>query len=428
MRNASNNSPAVSTPASKKTLWVVSELYYPEYTATGHFLTVIAEGLAEHYDVRVLTVHPTYAMRGAKTPKHEIHNGVSIYRCWATAGNKDHLLLRLMNLITITCSLFLQCLLRFKRGDRVLVVTNPPMLPLLVSVACRWKRANCVLLAHDIYPEVAVLAGLIRPHSWITRLWNAALRREYRSMKRIAVLGRDMQELIRKKRGKNPEDVWVIPNWGDVDKVYPLPRDENPLLREWGLVDKFVIQNAGNIGWLHDVDLLVRTAELLRTEQDMHFLMVCSGRRVDELQRLVRDRELTNFTIKPMRPRSEALVVHNACDVAISVFVPGMYGLAVPSRLYNILASGKALIAVTDPGSEMARVIEEEQIGWVVPPGDPAALAQVFREARDRAAELPAMGRRAREVVLRKYTPEKIIASFVDLFDSIDAPPAGPSH
>ncbi|MGA2059057.1 MAG: glycosyltransferase family 4 protein [Thermoguttaceae bacterium] len=427
MRTASNNSPAVFLPASKRKLWVVSELYYPEYTATGHLLTVIAEGLAEHYDVRVLTVHPTYAMRGVKTPKHEIHNGVSIYRCWATAANKDNLFLRFMNLTTISCSLFLQCLLRFKRGERVLVVTNPPMLPLLVSVACRWKRANCVLLAHDIYPEIAVLAGVIRPHSWFVWFWNAAIRRAYRSMKRIAVLGRDMQEVIRKKRGKSPEAVRVITNWGDVDQVYPLPREENPLLGEFGLLDKFVVQYGGNIGWIHDVDVLVKTAELLRDEPDMQFFVLGTGRRMQELEQLVSERQLRNFTITSMRPRNEALLVHNACDVAISVFVPGMYGLAVPSRMYNIFASAKPLIAVTDSGSEMARVIEEEQVGWVVPPGNSAAFAQALREARDRAAELPAMGRRAREVVLRKYTPEKIIASFVDLFDGIDAPPE-PSH
>ncbi len=205
-----------------------------------------------------------------------------------------------------------------------------------------------------------------------------------RSVKLIIVLGRDMQELIRKKRKDRPERVLIATNWGDVDQVYPLPRDENPLLRQWGLVDKFVIQNAGNMGWIHDADLLVRTAELLRSEQDMHFLMVCSGRRVDEMQRLIRERGLTNITFEPMRPRSEALAVHNACDVAISVFIPGMYGLAVPSRIYNVMASGKALIAVTDPGSEMARVIEEERVGWVVPAGDPAAFARACRSPGQR--------------------------------------------
>ena len=37
------------------TLWIISELYFPEQTSTGYILTKIAEGLAEEYNVQVIT-------------------------------------------------------------------------------------------------------------------------------------------------------------------------------------------------------------------------------------------------------------------------------------------------------------------------------------------------------------------------------------
>ncbi len=47
----------------KPTLWVVSELYYPEETSAGYYLTHIAEGLADDARVKVLCAQPTYSKR-----------------------------------------------------------------------------------------------------------------------------------------------------------------------------------------------------------------------------------------------------------------------------------------------------------------------------------------------------------------------------
>ena len=62
-------------------IWVVSELYYPEETSTGYFLTRIAEGLARYYTVNVLCSQPTYSARGTRAPDREHHSGVDIQRC-----------------------------------------------------------------------------------------------------------------------------------------------------------------------------------------------------------------------------------------------------------------------------------------------------------------------------------------------------------
>ncbi|MCA9071662.1 MAG: hypothetical protein KDA84_22200, partial [Planctomycetaceae bacterium] len=138
-------------------IWVVSELYYPEDTSTGYYLTRIAQGLAERSSdpVHVLCGRPTYAARGQKTAWRETHGGVRIQRCWGTTWNKNRLLLRIVNLLTLSVSVFLVAAWRLQRGDRVLVVTNPPLLPFVISWACRLRGARCALLIHDVYPDVA---------------------------------------------------------------------------------------------------------------------------------------------------------------------------------------------------------------------------------------------------------------------------------
>src|SRR4051812_5064766 len=87
-------------------LWVVSELYYPEETSTGYYLTRIAEGLADHRDVKVLCGQPTYSARGVVAPKHEVHNGVEIFRASGTTLDKNVIPFRLLNMITLGLSIF----------------------------------------------------------------------------------------------------------------------------------------------------------------------------------------------------------------------------------------------------------------------------------------------------------------------------------
>src|ERR1700733_10228359 len=86
----------------KRRIWIISELYYPELTSTGYFLTGIAEGLAADYDISVLCGQPSYWARGVRAPSREVLNGVDAQRCWATTLDKNEPLFRIINLCTIT--------------------------------------------------------------------------------------------------------------------------------------------------------------------------------------------------------------------------------------------------------------------------------------------------------------------------------------
>src|SRR3546814_5046211 len=88
--SGSTNPPSTA----RRRLWVVSELYYPEQTSTGYFLTEIAEGLAADFEVRAVCGQPTYSSAGIVAPQREVRNGVSIYRMRGTRFPKDRLFLR----------------------------------------------------------------------------------------------------------------------------------------------------------------------------------------------------------------------------------------------------------------------------------------------------------------------------------------------
>ncbi len=402
-----------------KQIWVISEIYYPEEIGTGYYLTGLAEGLGRSFKINVLCGYPTYAARETALPSQEVRNGVRIERCQGTTFNKDVLLLRLVNLVTISISIFLKALFRVQRGDIVLVVTNPPLLPFVVGMVCRLRSAQCILRLDDVYPEILIATGMASRSNLGVRALDYMTKRLYRSVDRITVVGRDMARLARRKLGNIPKPISVIPNWADIDLVVPMTKKDNQLLQYLKLENKFVVQCAGNMGRAQGIENMFAAIKLLRAEQNIHFLFIGDGAKKKWMQDEVRNEHLDNVTLLAQRPRSDQPNFLNASDVAMISLLPGMTGAGVPSRMYNSMAAGKPIIAITEPESELALVVNEEQIGWVIPPDQPAKLAEVLLNVQMQLDRLLQMGIRARAVAEEKYAPDKVIKSYCTLLEEL---------
>jgi colanic acid biosynthesis glycosyl transferase WcaI len=407
----------------QKRIWILSELYYPEESATGYYLTRVAEGLAGAYDVHVLSAQPTYLARGTKAPTTEMHNGVNIRRCAGTTLNKDVLVFRLMNLVTISLSILCRALFAVRKDDAVLAVTNPPTLPFVGALVCWLRGARFVLRIEDLYPDALVAAGVASPGSLTTRVYDRLQRRLCGFASGIVVLGRDTKEILTGRYPQVAQKVTLIPNWADVVDVVPRPRSENALLTRLGLSAKFVVQYSGNMGRTHDIESLVACAESLRDDPRVHFLMIGWGAKEDWLRTTCAHRRLDNITVLPPLPRREIPVSLNGADLAVIPMVPGMLGISVPSRLYNIMAAGKPVVVAADDASEIARVVREEGIGWVVPPRSPALLVEAIREAACSPGRLEEMGARARKAAETKYVDD---GRYRVLFQHLLSPDARP--
>jgi glycosyltransferase involved in cell wall biosynthesis len=400
-------------------LWVLSELYYPEDSATGFYVTKTAEALAATHEVSVLCAQPTYRARGTKAPAFEVLNQVRVHRCAATTLNKDVLSFRIVNLITISVSLFFNAVRKIRQGDVVIVVTNPPTLPFVAFLACKLRGAKLILRIEDVYPDAMIAAGMVRSGSPAVRVLNAMHRSLYRNVDRVIVLGRDMLQLVQRKLQRDSRNVTVITNWADCAEITPLDRDGNPLLKKLGLTNKFVVQYSGNMGRTHDLEGLVQAARILAPEQGIHFLFIGTGAKEVWLTRTTRELALGNVTILPPQQRSDLAQSLNACDLAVISFVKGMAGVSVPSRMYNILAAGKPILAVADSDSELALVVREERVGWLVQPASPEKTADAILEAFANPAQLSEMSKRARALVLRSYTQSQIIVKFEELLENV---------
>ena len=400
----------------RRTIWVASELYYPELTSTGFFVTGIAERLATHCSVKVLCGQPTYSMRGVRPPRKEVRNGVRIWRAMSTTFDKNRLLGRAINTLTLTTSLFFHSLRRMRRGDELLVVTNPPVLPFVMVLAARLRGVRSVVLIHDLYPEVLVATGMAAEDSWLVRNYSKLTRWLYRTADEIIVIGRDARDLVARRFAEAATKITVIPNWADLPRIGLAPDKGRSVRAKMGSNGKFVIQHLGNMGRTHGIESLADAAEQLLDHPDIHFMVVGAGYQRPLLLKRIADGGLTNVSVVAPCADDELEAYLNACDVALISFRKGMAGVSVPSRMYNVMAAGKPIIAVAEPESELARVVSEEAIGIVVPPENPGELAAAIRAAKENPSRLVEFGRRARQVAEEKYSPSAILGRYESHF------------
>lgn len=404
-------------------LSVLTELYYPEETSTGHILTQICEALAVAYSVTVITGPSSQNFCKADFPGREVHNSVNIIRCSGTSFDKNNLVGRLLNAITRTGTLFWQGLHHCHSQEIMLVVTNPPTLPVVAYLIAKLKGCPYVVIVHDVYPDVLDIMDVGGWLIGLKSLWRQVNQVVYRNAAKIVVLGRDMSHRVAQNYlpTDHTDKLVCIHNWAQVDTIFPDARNSNSLLQELNLTQKFVVLYAGNLGRTHGVEVFAEAIKALREQDDIHFLTIAAGKKRPWLQQYIAEHSLSNATLVPLenRPRSEQHVSLNAGDVVIIAFLPGMSGISVPSRMYNCMAAGKPIIAVTDADSELARVIDEEQIGWVVAPEDAGALIKTIEFAASHPELCLEMGQRAVAAARSKYTFEKAIAGYQKLIESL---------
>ncbi len=265
------------------------------------------------------------------------------------------------------------------RNDVVLCVTSPFALPYFVTLAAKLRRSSAVLLIYDFYPEALVMAGLVQPKSLLVKALRFINGRLFRALDTIIIIGRDVEALLLKYNGLAKRTIKFIPNWTLLPIGYREVTTGNSFRR--GLADKTVIGLSGNLGFTHDARTVYEAARLLKDEKHIHFLISGWGSGWKQLVQLYAKAPLGNVTMRGRVPDTELEEFLSAADVWIIPYRRNVAGVSVPSRIYNLLAVGRAIIVAAEPSSEAALILAEENIGWIVKPEDPRELAQAIRSA-----------------------------------------------
>lgn len=395
---------------SMKRLWIVTELFYPEETSTAYILTKIANHLAGTVDVNVICGPALYDGAGRQNVGGELDKRVKVHRVSGTKLNKNGLFTRVLRFAVLTWKLTKSLRKNLRKGDEILVVTNPA--PILLSAAAiRKRRGNKLyLLVHDVFPENTIPAGIIKSEkSFLYKLLKSCFDKAYAAADTLIVLGRDMkivvEDKILAKGGKG--NVVIVENWAELDKISP----KRCMAR--GYVE---LQYAGNLG---RVQGLMELLQCIKSSSNsfLHITFYGEGAVKAQMQNFVKEQEMANVSFKGSYKRDDQNEILNSCDLAVVTLADGMYGLGVPSKTYNILAAGKPILFIGDENSEVAMMLKEYGIGFVFGAHDTEGLVAFMDGlSPNSCSKLEIMGTKAREIAELYYSESAIMQKYIDLF------------
>ena len=395
----------------KKDILFACQFFYPEYISSAQLPFDTAKALrAAGYSVDVLCGYPREYLDGSGIPVRETVEGIHIRRLKYIQLDRSGFLGRIVNYFSFTFMVLLN-LPRFKNYRAVVVYSNPPVLPWIVSWAKALFGTKLVFVAYDLYPEVATVTDTLGEGNPICRLMNHINRCICRRADRIVALSSEMKTYILSHRDYPEQAVRVIPNWyADHGPVAP-DRENNPFRQV--TKDRFTVSYFGNMGPMQDMKTLVEAVRELRNE-DVFFLFAGHGNKMETLRETVQAEGIDNIKIYPFLHGQDFQNALEISDCALVTLVPGATGLCVPSKTYSYMMQGIPLLAVMDEGDIVSDI--EQGAGRWVRNGEGGLLARHIRQMKADPEMVARMRKTCRKLYEEKYTEEICTQQYVTLF------------
>ncbi len=390
----------------------VNRYFHPDQSATSRMVSALAFGLAKQgRDITVVASRSRHDRADDTLAGRETCSGVKIVRLATSRFGRRTLPGRAVDYLSFHLATFNWLARNARRGDLVVVCTDPPLISLSCALPIRLRGAGMVNWVMDLFPETAIELGLFQK---MPALGQFAARLRDRSIARspltICPTGRMADYLL--ARGAPEDRLRVLHHWSDTADIRPITKDRNPLRAAWGLEGKFVVGYSGNFGRAHEFETLIDAATLLKDHPDIRFLMVGGGHKLDSVVSAVQQRGLGNVVFKPLQPAEQLAESLGVPDVHVISLLPRLEHCIIPSKFYGILAAGKPTLFIGDPKGSVATVVAARGCGANIRIGEPEALARTITDLAANPAKVEVMGATARAVLEAEYACDRALITW----------------
>jgi colanic acid biosynthesis glycosyl transferase WcaI len=386
----------------------ISQYYPPEVNAPAGRVSGLSRLWTKlGHSVTVLTAFPNHPngivpeqYRGKWFHREEDH-GVSILRSFIYATPNARVLRRVLSYLSFMISAIITGILRSGRQD-IVIATSPQLFVAVAGyIVSRVKRLPFVFEVRDIWPAEIVAVGAMKPGLAIQLLEKTEMFL-YRRATLIVAVAQGTVDILT-SRGIPADKIILLPNGVDVDCFANL-QDDHVLRDKLNLNGHFLVSYIGTHGMAHNLQTVLKAAEHLRDCRSIRFLFVGDGAEREQLVRMQRELSLDNVTFVPQQQRDRIPRYYATSDLCL---VPlrraALFTKSIPSKLYEIMASGKPVLIGTE--GESRRLVLRARAGLAYEPDNDHDLAEkIMQLYHDRilATQLGANGQRFADAYCRQ--------------------------
>lgn len=276
--------------------------------------------------------------------------------------------------------------------ERVIVATtNPFVVPPILS-ATRWLHRKKIIAVHyDLYPEALIAAGRMKPRSVLSRALAGVNRFTAKGLDGEVHIGARLRKIANERYGR-PTVSAVLETGADQREFAATvigTTDAGKRVAAWRGA-RTMFGYVGNLGRMHDWATLAAAWPRCLTSPEVAsracLVVAASGPGVEPLRSALGSPALeTVLFLGPLEDEAWADVM---CQVNVSIvsLIPEAADTCLPSKTFSALAAGHALVAIAPRESDLADLVLQTDCGFVIPPGDVAALAGTIERLTHDAA------------------------------------------
>ncbi|MGH1492472.1 MAG: glycosyltransferase family 4 protein [Acidimicrobiales bacterium] len=408
------NNSKTSVPGKPRVL-LAHRFYAPDVTTYSQMLRIIGEHLEQDgFDVTVFSTKPGYngVYEGPALPGRAEEAGLSVRRVKIPGAGSS--LGRLLGGLVYGLLLIGHCLRHRRSYDAISVSTVPPVIMgLCGTVAARLAGARLVYHCMDLYPEIAVASGL-STEGFVTKIARRLDMITIRAAARVVVLSDDMANTLA-SRGHHNDNVVILNNFTieDASQAAELPA-------EFARTDSgtFRVLFAGNLGRFQGLDTIMTGFLAAQAEEpSLELCFLGAGAMEPELRAMAGDELGRSVKFWDHSPLPVAMAAIAEADLALVSLAPGLIESAFPSKTLMYLEMGTRILAVVEPGSALASLVEDEQVGVVAGVGDSQQLAQALKvEAANGRLQAEDARDRAKAVAKRLFGQANVLPHWTSLY------------
>jgi glycosyltransferase involved in cell wall biosynthesis len=273
------------------------------------------------------------------------------------------------------------------------------------------KRAsNCrtYLILRDIFPEWASDLGLMGKGPAF-KFFKFVANFQYSMADTIGVQTASNLTYLVQWSKTPPRRLEVLQNWQS-----PLPNAGSSIrILETPLAGRKIFVYIGNMGVAQGMDIFIDLAESLEYRQDLGFLFVGRGSEVVRLAAATSARSLTNTLFCNEVDSREMPGLLAQCHVGLLALDPRHKTHNIPGKFLTYLLAGLPVLARVNSGTDLAHLIENEDVGRVYVGNYVEPLRQFAEELADSPVTHERMAAKGRALGTRMFSPKTAVRQII---------------
>lgn len=411
-------------PEQKIKILYLSQYFPPEMGApSARVYEISRRWVAQGARVTVLTGFPNHptgiipeAYRGYRYLEEE-KDGIKVIRTYVMAAANQGFFKRILCYMSFMFSSIIQGTRRVGKQDLIIATSPQFFVGIAGYIISRLKKIPFVFEVRDLWPESIVQLGLIKNRLLIRSLEWIEMKLYKKSVHVVGVADSTVKVLT--DRGVSGEKISIIKNGVDL-KLFRSNGNQQEYKKRENLQDKFIVSYIGTHGLSHALDTVLQTAQLMREQENIVFLLVGEGAEKKNLMRQAEKLNLRNVLFYDQIGKNALPGFYEMSDVVLVTLksLP-LFKKVIPSKIFEIMGMSRPILISVD--GEARALVEKAGAGIYAEPENAHKLQETITGLMADHEKRRKMGQNGRHFVEQYFDRNKLADAYLDLLKKLIA-------